>query len=60
MSIGPLQLLLILALVLIIFGGRKMPELGRSLGEALANFRKAVKDDPGQRDKTDTKNDETK
>lgn len=43
MSIGIWQLLLILIIVLIVFGGRKMPELGRSLGQSLTNFRKAVK-----------------
>ena len=43
MSIGIWQLLLILIIVLIVFGGRKMPELGRSLGQGLTNFRKAVK-----------------
>jgi sec-independent protein translocase protein TatA len=45
-GIGASELLLILVLVLVVFGGRKMPELGRSLGQGLANFRKALKNEP--------------
>ncbi len=55
-SIGVWELLIILILVLVVFGGRKMPELGRSLGLGLANFRKSVKgegDSPGTRTKED-------
>ncbi len=45
-GIGASELLLILVLVLVVFGGRKMPELGRSLGQGLSNFRKAIKNEP--------------
>ena len=45
MSIGIWQLVLILVLVLIIFGGRRLPELGRGLGLGLSNFRNAVQGD---------------
>ena len=44
---GPLgvqELLLIFILVLIIFGPRKIPEIGRTLGKALGEFRKATDD----------------
>ncbi|MBS3887446.1 MAG: twin-arginine translocase TatA/TatE family subunit [Firmicutes bacterium] len=40
--IGPQELLLILALVLIIFGPRKLPEIGRSLGRGLKEFKQAA------------------
>jgi len=40
--IGPTELLLILLLVVIIFGARRLPELGRSLGEGIKNFRKSI------------------
>jgi sec-independent protein translocase protein TatA len=41
-SIGPTELLLILLIVILIFGARKLPELGKSLGEGIKNFKKAV------------------
>jgi sec-independent protein translocase protein TatA len=43
-SIGVPELLLILVLVLILFGPGKLPEIGRSLGKALTEFKKAKKD----------------
>ena len=43
-SIGATELVLILVLVLILFGPGKLPEVGRSLGKALSEFRKAKKD----------------
>jgi len=39
--IGVSELLFILLLALLLFGPRKLPELGRSLGRALAEFRRA-------------------
>lgn len=40
-SIGMPELLIILTIALIIFGPRKLPELGRSLGRSLSEFRRA-------------------
>lgn len=48
MAIGVWQLVIILALALIIFGGSRLPELGRGLGLSLSNFRKALKDEPDE------------
>ncbi len=42
-GIGPMELLLILAIVLIIFGPGKLPEAGAALGRALREFRRGVK-----------------
>lgn len=42
--IGVPELLLILFLVLILFGAKKVPELAKGLGNALREFRKATKD----------------
>ena len=42
-GVGVWELIVILILVFIIFGGRRIPELGRGLGQGLANFRQAVK-----------------
>ncbi|HIC87307.1 MAG TPA: twin-arginine translocase TatA/TatE family subunit [Aquificae bacterium] len=40
-NIGTNELLLILAIVLLIFGPKKLPELAKSLGKAINEFRKA-------------------
>jgi sec-independent protein translocase protein TatA len=42
-NIGAWELIIIVVLLLVIFGGKKLPELGRGLGKGLANFRHAVK-----------------
>lgn len=39
------KLLLVLLVIALIFGGRRLPELGKGLGAGIANFRKAVKDE---------------
>jgi sec-independent protein translocase protein TatA len=43
-SLGMPEILLILVIALIVFGPRKLPELGKSLGQSLAQFRRASED----------------
>ena len=43
-SIGVPEMLVILVIALIIFGPRKLPELGKSLGKSLAEFKRASND----------------
>lgn len=45
MNLGPTELLIILAIVLLIFGGTKLPKLARSLGEAKKEFEASSNDD---------------
>ena len=40
MTWGPWQILLILAIILLLFGGKKLPELAHSLGKSLGEFKK--------------------
>lgn len=40
-SVGPNQILLILLIVVVIFGAKRLPEIGGGLGKAIRNFRKA-------------------
>ena len=55
-SIGPTELIIVLALALLIVGPRKLPELGRSLGSGMREFkdsvsgRKADQDEPARID----------
>ena len=53
-TVGPTQILLVLLLILVIFGARKLPEIGGSLGKAIRNFRKATTE-PDEIDITETK-----
>ena len=43
-SLGVPELIVIFVIALIIFGPRKLPEIGRSLGKSLAEFKKASND----------------
>jgi sec-independent protein translocase protein TatA len=47
-GLGTSEIVVILLIVLIIFGGSRLPQLGKGLGEAMKNFRDAFKD--GTRD----------
>lgn len=45
-NFGPWELVFILAIVLIIFGPGKLPQLAESMGKAIKGFKKAQQDDP--------------
>jgi len=49
--IGPQELILILLIVVIIFGARRLPELGKSLGEGIRNFKGSVSGKDKEKDK---------
>jgi sec-independent protein translocase protein TatA len=46
-SIGPLEIIIVLVIVLLIFGPKRLPDLGRSLGRGMREFKDSVtgKDD---------------
>lgn len=43
-SLGVLELLIILVVVLLIFGPRRLPEMAKGLGQSVREFRKGIKD----------------
>ena len=45
MAIGPWQLLIVLVIVVLLFGTKKLANLGTDLGGAMKGFKKAIKDD---------------
>jgi sec-independent protein translocase protein TatA len=44
----PTHLLVVLVVALLVFGPKKLPELGKSLGEGIRGFKSAMKDDDGK------------
>lgn len=42
---GTMEIIVILAVILLFFGARKLPELGKALGLTAKEFKKAIKDD---------------
>ena len=44
-SIGPMELLVILLVALLLFGGKKIPELAKGLGQGIKNFKESLKGD---------------
>jgi sec-independent protein translocase protein TatA len=51
-NIGPLELAIVLVIALIIFGPKKLPELGRSMGRGLREFKGSLS---GDKDEVDEK-----
>jgi sec-independent protein translocase protein TatA len=50
--LGPAELVIIAILVLFLFGGKKLPEMGKGLGEGIKNFKKSFKsDEPNEKEK---------
>lgn len=43
-NLSPMELVAILAVVVLLFGTRRLPELGSGLGKAISNFRKSYHD----------------
>lgn len=55
-KIGALEIILILAIVVLLFGGRKIPELMKGIGQGMKEFKKASQFDPeAEKKETDKK-----
>ena len=55
MRLGVQELLIILAIVIVIFGANKIPQLGKGLGEGIRNFKSAIKAGEEESDKEEKK-----
>ena len=52
-NIGPLEIAIVLVIVLIIFGPKRLPELGRSMGRGIREFRGSISGDQNDQDDVD-------
>jgi sec-independent protein translocase protein TatA len=58
MDIGPLELIIVLVVILVLFGGSQLPKLARGLGSAQREFKKGLED--GAAEDKDEKPNESK
>jgi sec-independent protein translocase protein TatA len=49
-NVGPLELIVILAIALIVLGPKKLPEVGRSIGKGMREFKDSLNGDDDRRD----------
>lgn len=53
MGLGVPEILIILVIVLIIFGPRKLPDIGRAFGKSISEFKAATKDNGSNSEESD-------
>ncbi len=52
-NFGPMELFIILVIVLVLFGARRVPEIGASLGKGIREFKRSINDVQRQVSETD-------
>ena len=50
-NIGPMEILIVLIIALVVFGPKRLPELGKSVGKGIREFRGSV---TGEKNESDT------
>ena len=58
-NIGPTELIIVLVIVLLIFGPKRLPGLGRQLGGGMREFKDSISGKSGRDDEDDDERDET-
>lgn len=53
-AIAPMHILLVLFIVVLLFGGKKIPEMMKGIGEGMKEFKKASRYDPGEENRNST------
>lgn len=54
-NLGPTELIIILLIVILLFGAKKIPEIGKGLGKGIKDFKSAMKEGEDEADKEDKK-----
>jgi sec-independent protein translocase protein TatA len=52
-NVGPLELIVILAIALIVLGPKKLPEVGRSIGKGMREFKEGISGESDRREEDD-------
>lgn len=52
-NFGAMEILLLLLIVVLLFGARKLPELGKGLGDGIRSFKSAMKGDGSETESSD-------
>ena len=60
MNLGPTEILIIALVVLLLFGGKKIPELMKGLGKGVKNFKEGMKEVTEEAKSGEVKNEEVK
>ncbi len=60
MGIGLTEGLLIAAIIILLFGSKKLPELGKGMGEAIKNFKQGMRDGKNADKADENKDDQNK
>ena len=60
LGLGGPELLIIFLIIMLLFGGAKLPGLAKGLGQSIKEFKKAAKEDPVEEKKPDAGNDASK
>lgn len=58
-GLGVPELLIILVILMLLFGGAKLPSLAKGLGQSIKEFKNAAKDDPAEEKKPAAKSGDT-
>lgn len=58
-TIGPTELVIILVILLLLFGAKKLPELARSIGSSAKELKGAMRDEPAKDEKKDESKDKS-
>jgi len=54
-ALGPMEIILIVAALILLFGGRKIPELMKGIGQGMKEFKKASKVDDDEKTEIEKK-----